>query len=227
MIILRGVRSIFAVLSFTLVAGAQPVINVGKVEVAGFGGIAAGIGRTAAGVGGNIGVAPFQKTDPSNPAKTTGKWLMAYFETTYFPNLLNKTVSEQIPVSGLSQPRTATGVFKASFTDVHGGVHLRYQSADRPQWVPYGSFGVGVLQRSSASINFTIPELNVNVPIQRPGQSELAFNGGGGIRWYLKENFGTRMEVKLYKPTGTLIAGKSDPFVKVTFGVFYNWSGSN
>lgn len=215
------------VCSLAAVARAQPVINVGKVEVAGFGGFAAGIGRTAAGVGANIAVAPLQKTDAANPKNTTGKWLMTYFETSYFPGLLNRTVTEQIPVAGLPQPRSATGVFKASFTDIHGGVHLRYQSASKPQWVPYAAFGVGVLRRSNATLNLTIPELNINSTSERPGQAELAFNGGGGIRWYVSENFGTRAEVKLYKPTGTLIIGKSDPFVKVTFGVFYNWSGSN
>src|SRR5262245_4969451 len=56
--------------------------NRGTVEAGAFGGFATGLGRTAAGVGGNIAV-----------AATTN--VMPYFETTFFPDLLNRTAAEK------------------------------------------------------------------------------------------------------------------------------------
>jgi hypothetical protein len=108
--------------------------------------------------------------------------------------------------------------------DYHGGLHLRAPIPSRPSVVPYAAIGVGALRRAATTVNFSINDPVVpirNLPLARNSQSELAVNFGGGLRFYHTENFGTRIEFKGYKPSGTLIAGTSDPFFKLTFGVFY------
>lgn len=189
---------------------AIPFLAPGNVEVGGFAGVSAGIGRTAAGVGGNVAVA-------------ASRHVMPYFEATYFPDLLNRNVTQPFPIAGVPNA-SGTALVKTSFTDFHGGLHLRTPISSTPSVVPYFAIGAGVLRRSktSATFTFNIPNARID-PITDtiPSESEFAINFGGGIRWYASENFGTRIEVKGYKPSGKLIAGTADPFFKVTFGVFY------
>jgi hypothetical protein len=50
-------------------------------------------------------------------------------------------------------------------------------------------------------------------------ESKFTINGGGGLRYYFKENFGFRLEAKVYKPIGEgLVSGTT---FKATFGFFF------
>jgi hypothetical protein len=209
--------------------GSVGKLDAGNVEVAAFGGLAAGVGRTAAGVGGNIAVA-------------ATRVIMPYFETTYFPDLTNVSVTQAFNTN-ITLPNnqvlttSGTGTLQSSFTDFHGGVHLRIPTKANPSLVPYFAFGVGALRRSQADVIYKIgqPTLPAGVTIPPavlaaaladrtdtfPSDTQLAVNFGGGIRYYATENFGVRVEAKVYKPTGEIIGRTSDPFFKLTFGVFY------
>jgi hypothetical protein len=57
----------------------------------------------------------------------------------------------------------------------------------------------------------------VDVPFPVPARTDFAVNFGGGLRFYLSERFGMRLEAKGYKPTGTY----TDMFGKVEVGFFY------
>jgi hypothetical protein len=195
--------------------GTAAYLEKGNVEVGAFGGFAAGVGRTAAGVGGNVAVA-------------ASKVIMPYFEVTYFPDLLNRSVDSSFPLN-ITLPNgqrltnaTGSGTLKTSFTDYHAGVHLRIPTRSRV--IPYGAFGVGALRRAEADVTYTfnVPGVQLQPVTDRfQSESQLAVNFGGGVRVYASENFGVRVEMKGYKPTKDIIAGTSDPFFKLTFGVFY------
>lgn len=207
----------FTAVPGVLAQGDVAFLKQGNVEVGAFGGFASGIGRTAAGVGGNVAVA-------------ASKVVMPYFEVTYFPDLLNRNDQREFPVNiTLPDGRRVTNaqgnaLIKTSFMDYHGGVHLRIPIKSKPSVVPYGAFGAGILRRSEAAATYTfnVPGVTLQpVPQTFAADSQFAVNFGGGLRVYATENFGIRIEAKGYKPTGDIIAGTSDPFFKLTFGVFY------
>ncbi|MBL8227123.1 MAG: hypothetical protein JNL98_01545 [Bryobacterales bacterium] len=177
-------------------------LNAGTVEVGAFGGLTAGLGRTAAGAGGNIAVA-------------ANRWVLPYFEYTYFPDLLNRTAQEEIPAQGTA--RTIQVRRKNSFSDFHGGVHLRVPFKRNPSIMPYFAFGVGGLRKSNGEVQFAD-----GPTLEDPARTDLAVNFGGGLRWYVRQNVGIRIEAKGYKPNSDVPAF-NDAFMKVTFGVFYIW----
>ena len=49
-----------------------------------------------------------------------------------------------------------------------------------------------------------------------PGSSDFAVNGGGGLRFYVNQRLGFRMEAKVYRPTGTF----NNAFGKIEGGFF-------
>jgi hypothetical protein len=177
-------------------------LNAGTVEVGAFGGLTAGLGRTAAGAGGNIAVA-------------ANKYILPYFEVTYFPDLLNRTAEEEISAQGTG--RRVQVRRKNSFSDFHGGVHIRVPFQRRPEIMPYFSFGVGGLRKNAG-----VAQIVGGPDLPDPERTDLAVNFGGGLRWYVKQNVGIRIEAKGYKPNSD-VAAFNDPFMKLTFGVFYIW----
>jgi hypothetical protein len=52
---------------------------------------------------------------------------------------------------------------------------------------------------------------------QVPADTSFAVNFGGGIRYYINQKYGVRVEAKVYKATGLI----NDVFSKYEFGFFY------
>jgi hypothetical protein len=109
-------------------------------------------------------------------------------------------------------------VFDVPITDFHGGVHIRIPIKES-KVVPYLVFGLGMLRSSDTNYRatFSFPdgtrdELTGSVP----ASTDFAFNTGGGLRYYLNQRLGFRVEAKVYKPTGTF----TNPFGKVEGGFF-------
>jgi len=106
---------------------------------------------------------------------------------------------------------------RAKTISVHGGVHIRLPVLREKPVVPYLVFGAGGL----TSVNHTVTASYkddtgavTQVPLTVPGGTNFAVNTGGGIRFYIGQRFGLRVEAKAYKPTGDF----TDVFGKVEGG---------
>jgi hypothetical protein len=184
-------------------------LRTGSIEAGVFGGASYGIVSYQGMVGGNVTIA-------------ANKWILPYVEYTYLPQVA-------FPLApSLSVPAgyTVAVNHNISFSDFHGGVHIRLPIHDSPV-VPYLAVGVGVLTHFSQDVTFTTTPPagsgfgSTSQTITVPTGSNFAVNAGGGIRYYLaSERFGFRAEAKVYKPTGQTY---NSTFGKVEFGIFYQF----
>jgi len=156
------------------------VVRSGSVEVGPFIGASYGIDRFRVMGGGNITYA------------LKNRYVLPYFEVSYFPGLPHSSTDASGTVYSYS-----TGL-----TDVHGGVHIRLPIFKEKPLVPYLVFGVGALHAAQTTGTKT-PVGLPSSPQNFPAATSLAFNGGGGLRYYLggSGRFGVRVEAKVYKPT--------------------------
>ena len=178
-----------------------PYLGKGTSEVNAFAGISYGLDAVRGSFGGNY-------------AYSVNKYLMPYGEVSYFPGI-NRDL--RIPIGGTTDVATARQAIP--FIDYHGGVHLR-RPIPGSNWVPYLVIGAGAVTARSRLVPVNVPIGGGQVvrrDVTVEGETAFAVNGGGGLRYYFKENVGFRLEAKIYKPTGTY----SDPFFKAVFGLFF------
>ena len=106
------------------------------------------------------------------------------------------------------------------FQDVHGGVHIRFPVRENPL-APYAVFGMGVVAYKARTLTFAGSTTNPNTPppppIRLKASSDFAVNFGGGVRYYVSQRLGMRLEGKAYKATGRF----DDVFGKLEIGLFY------
>ena len=138
--------------------------------------------------------------------------------------------------TGLAVSRYALALFETSFVPMHKqtiqpwpdrstieysylldfGADFHIRVPVKPHWAPYGIIGGGVLWNflrqqttDSAGLHHTISY----------NQFNAVLHTGGGVRYYLTENWGIRSEVKV-------MAGKQ-VFTQILMGVFFvtpsNW----
>ena len=179
-------------------------LRTGSIEAGVFGGASYGIVNYQGMAGGNITIA-------------ANKWILPYAEYTYLPQ-----VALPQGTTNLQPGFTVSVNHNISFSDFHGGVHIRMPIHDSPL-VPYLAVGVGALTHFSQDVTFTTtgPNGSSSNTITVPTGSSFAVNAGGGLRYYLRsERFGFRAEAKVYKPTSQPYNGT---FGKVEFGVFYQF----
>jgi len=184
-------------------------LRTGSIEAGVFGGASYGNVNYEYMFGGNLTIA-------------ANKWILPYVEYTYLPQVqgLNNVNATLAP------GQTVTASRNISFSDFHGGIHIRLPIHESPV-VPYLVIGAGVLHHFPQTITETITDLpGTTTPVPPPssftvaGGSDFAVNFGGGIRYYLRsERFGFRAEAKVYKPTGDF----KNTFGKVEFGIFYQF----
>jgi len=156
------------------------VVRSGSVELGPFIGASYGIDRFRVMGGGNITYA------------LANRYVLPYFEFSYFPGLPHSSADASGTIYSYS-----TGL-----TDVHGGVHIRLPIFKEKPLVPYLVFGVGALHAAQTGGTKT-PVGLPSSPQNFPAATSLAFNGGGGLRYYIggSGRFGLRAEAKVYKPT--------------------------
>jgi len=205
---LDGFRMLPSVLTFVLAlcfaqaARSQdmPIVRTGNTEVGGFVGASFGIDKARVMGGGNI-------------AYAATRVVMAYVEFSYFPGIGRKLT---VPLG--TAGRTAQFNFQVPLYDFHGGVHLRVPVKDS-RVIPYGVIGVGMIHtlKRTEQVNISDSLGSFNIPVDVPARSDFALNFGGGLRFYVNERHGFRVEVKAYRPTGTF----TDIFGKVEFGYFF------
>ena len=201
----RWTRSVVVsvLLILPAVAADVPAVTTGNTEIGGFAGISYGIDKWRGMYGGNV-------------VYALTRHIMPYGEFSYFPGIQRTEtgITPPFPSSG-----TATAIYSIPLTDFHGGVHLRVPVGES-RVVPYGVFGAGVVHSSSRTEQLQVPD---NQGVLRtfsyavPSRSDFAVNFGGGLRFYLTESFGMRVEGKAYRPTGQF----SDVFGKIEVGFFF------
>jgi hypothetical protein len=150
-----------------------------------------------------------------NATFAVNKYLLPYVELSYFPGI-GRSTSGTFPGTG----RPFTTSYSIPLTDFHGGVHIRLPILREKPVVPYLVFGVGGLSHFNRTVTATATDSSgavTQVPFTVPGGTNFAVNTGGGIRFYIGQRFGLRVEAKAYKPTGDF----TDVFGKVEGGFFF------
>jgi hypothetical protein len=199
-----------AVLGTLLIGGAvsafgqTSAIRSGSVEIGPFVGASYGIDKFHVMAGGNITYA------------LKNKWVLPYFEYSYFPGIPH---SVSVP---LGSGQTVTDNHTVSFSDVHGGVHVRLPIFREKPVIPYLVFGMGTMiypgRTDTASGTLNGQPVTVMFPVS--GGSDFTINGGGGIRYYIGKTgtVGLRTEAKFYKIINGDFSGTT--FGKVEVGFF-------
>jgi hypothetical protein len=183
--------------------GQVAVVRQGSFEIGAFAGVTYGVDAFRVTAGGNITYA-------------VNRWLLPFVEYSYFPGI-TRTISQ--PVPGLSGV-TAHSSSSTPLSDFNGGVHIRVPIRES-RVVPYAVVGLGGLTHFSRTTTLTYTGadgLPHDIAGRDPGGTDFAVNFGGGLRYYVNQRFGFRLEAKGYKPTDSTI---TPAFGKVEAGVFY------
>jgi hypothetical protein len=199
--VLLTLLAVFACAASQSYAQALSVVRSGSFEVGPFAGADFGNGEVHAVVGGNVTYA-------------LNKYILPYFEATRF----------FLPVPAVeSGTFTGTGAsfvesIPESVYDFHGGVHIRLPIHESP-FVPYAAFGVGGLWHpgGSETASYIASGVTYQVPLVVIGHADFAANFGAGVRYYLNQRYGFRVEAKGYKSTA---GGPLGLFGKVEVGFF-------
>jgi hypothetical protein len=202
---MSNISRLFVVVCFlTSFGSAQvPAVRQGSFEIGGF-------------VGSSYGLDHYRLMGGGNVSYGVTRYILPYVEYSYFPGI-ERDLGGTVP--GLSIPYTEKVEFPVS--DFHGGVHIRIPIRES-KLVPYGVFGAGGLTFFKTTGIGVYTDQNGNViqsPFTKPQETDFAINAGGGLRYYLGQSYGLRVEAKVYKPYGGS-RGFNDVFGKVEFGFF-------
>jgi hypothetical protein len=200
--VLPSVLTFVLALCVARIALAQdmPIVRTGNTEIGGFVGASFGIDKARVMGGGNV-------------AYAATRVVMPYVEFSYFPGI-GRSMSKSVGAGG----STVKFNFQVPLYDFHGGVHLRVPVKDS-RVIPYGVIGAGMIHTLKRTENVAISDSlgSFNIPVDVPARSDFALNFGGGLRFYVNERYGFRVEVKAYRPTGAF----TNIFGKVEGGFFF------
>ena len=160
-------------------------------EVSAFGGGAFGLGGTHAAVGASSGTA-------------LSRWALAVVEAAFSP-LGDQTLRR----------RTGPRVEESRLFDLNFSVHI--QAPVRRRWAPYGIVGGGVLFDSFRAVPVAAPPDENGLPqtsvALAVNEFNFGFHTGGGVRYYIGEDWGIRPEFKVIVSNRT--------YTRFTIGFFY------
>jgi hypothetical protein len=159
-------------------AQAVPTVKKGNLELGLFAGESYGLDRFRPMGGGNL-------------AYGVSRYLYTFVEASYLPGLLR--------TQDLGNNTTLR--YNINMTDFHGGLHIRVPLAER-RVIPYGVVGLGLVRESGDKGQETVTLLGQSSTSPAPISSVTSFavNFGGGLRFFLTERFGLRLEFKAFKP---------------------------
>lgn len=169
-------------------------------------------------VGASYGIDKFRAMGGGNVTFAINKYILPYAEYSYFPGIGRTSISN-FPGS------TSTFTTDTSFplSDFHGGVHIRFPIHESPV-VPYAVIGLGGLTHFSRTATATFVGADgkpMQVPFSVPAGTDFTVNFGGGIRYYMNQRYGIRVEAKGYRPSGQGASPVTSTFGKVEFGFFF------
>jgi hypothetical protein len=108
--------------------------------------------------------------------------------------------------------------YKVNMTDVHGGLHVRFPIGGS-KVVPYAAAGLGVVRSSSFTISASALGGAFSLGSETiPASTNFAVNFGGGIRFFITERIGIRVEFKAFVPTGSAAGVSNDVFYRLAIG---------
>ncbi len=177
-----------------------PSVRRNNVEIAAMGGVSWGFDKTRVMGGGNVGWA-------------ATKNLFPYFEATYLPGL------DRVEESSLQNGGVQRTEFTADAFAFDTGLHLRAPIAESPV-VPYAVIGIGGIRfTTDSTVTLVGPDGAVidRLSVSQPASTELAVNFGAGIRYYINEAVGLRVEFKGYRPTD----GSFDNIYRAAAAIFF------
>ena len=183
----RGATTSFA-LALACLCGPGDLLGqsseTGVGEVAAFGGGTFGIGSHAL-VGGSTG-------------RSFSKYAIGLIETAFSP-LGSSTV----------RPAPAGGPIDTSrLYDFNLGVHIRVPVKDR--WAPYAILGGGLLWNT---FDQTVAGPQGTASIKHYDNFDFGFQTGAGLRYYIRDNWGIRPELKVVVSKQT--------YTRFSVGIFY------
>jgi len=165
-------------------------------------------------VGSSYGLDEFRVMGGGNVTYGITKHILPYFEYSYFPG-----ITRELDTAFQGTGRPLTYRFEIPFSDIHGGVHIRMPIRES-RFVPYAVAGIGALRAHGRTVTASFTDISgrpQTVPLPIDSSTDFAANFGGGLRWYARQNWGMRLEAKVYKPTGTF----TTPFGKIEWGFFF------
>jgi hypothetical protein len=195
-----------AITSYPVMAQDAPAVRKGTTELGVF-------------LGSSYGADEFRVMGGGNVSYAVTKWLLPYGEFSYFPGL-----PRQQGQPNLGDKGSGGGVanYDVPLSDFHGGVHIRVPIREK-RFVPYGVFGLGVVHNYKTTIHYKYKQDGAATMLDIPVTSAnyFAINFGGGIRYYINQKYGFRVEAKVYRVDGGLKSPIDGYFSKYEFGFFY------
>lgn len=185
-------------ISLALNAQSAPVVRSGSYEVGGFIGFSFGTGTLRSMAGGNVTYA-------------LTKRILPYFEYTRFPAATSERRTQFRSIPGFRQPLNI--IYRIPIDDIHAGVHYRLPIRES-NIVPYLVAGAGVIRAPQRDFSVTLE--GIPFGYTSPRSVDFAVNAGAGLRYYVSQRFGFRLEAKAYKPAGQF----PEPFGKIEAGFF-------
>ncbi|HTQ57941.1 MAG TPA: hypothetical protein VMI94_25920 [Bryobacteraceae bacterium] len=194
-----------------LAAQPVPILRQNQIEVGAFGGFNYGADNSHGMGGGNI-------------TYSALRWLLPYAEVSYLPGVQRSVVNSANGVP------TTKDVFNIPFTAVDFGVHVRFR-VPHTRIVPYAVAGGGLMHwpgttdrtyQNSASSG--APSWFQTGTLSESGGTSYATNLGGGVRYYVGEQFGFRAETKGYRVNNPASKPGVGPWIyQATFGIFFQF----
>ena len=201
---MKSLLRLLVLLSPLTIASAQvPAVRRNSFEIGGF-------------VGASYGLDSYRVMGGGNVSYGVTKYILPYVEYSYFPGIQREVKGT---FSGTGRPFTIR--YDIPISDFHGGVHIRIPIRES-KLVPYGVFGLGGLTSSDRTATATFEDASGarTLPFPVKGETDFAINFGGGLRYYVGQKYGFRVEAKTYKPFGDQAKGFSGVFGKAEFGFF-------
>ena len=166
------------------------------------------VGEAAAFGGGTFGLGGAQPAVGGSSGTAFSRYGMFLMEVAYSP-LKNDTMRR----------RTGPPVEGSNLFDFNGSAHIRIPVRER--WAPYAILGAGLLFNPFRAV--LLPpgptDPSTGEPT-RPGgatfavdEFNFAFHTGGGLRWYVRPEWGIRPELKVIVSNRT--------YTRFTVGIFY------
>jgi hypothetical protein len=178
-------------------AQAAPPVATGNLELGLFAGESYGLDRFRPMFGGNV-------------AYGASRLLYPFVEGSYLPGL-NRVFQSS---------NGSTSNYSINLTDFHGGVHFRIVKGNS-RIVPYLVAGLGLVHSAGSQAELFRPGPNGPIDVGSspiPSNTSFALNAGAGMRFFLTERIGIRLEFKAFVPTSAPTGVSNDAFYRFAIG---------
>ncbi len=175
-----------------------PAVATGNIEVGAF-------------VGESYGLDKFRPMFGGNVAYGLTRALYPFFEASYLPGIERQ----------LDEGNSVAVRYKVNITDVHGGLHIRFPIGGS-RIVPYGVAGLGIVRSSSYTNSASAVGGQLNLGSSTvPANTSFAVNFGGGLRFFITERIGIRVEFKAFVPTSSPVGTSNALFYRLAIGPYF------